>query len=141
MSAYWIVVANASRARIFEADAKDTAMREIASMVHPASRLHEGDLISDNRGQVLSAANGGHSQSKEARAKQHEAEVFARQICERLEQARLDGEFRRLYLLASPRFLGLMRKHMAKPLSDKVYEAASKDLTLAEPVSINALAI
>ena len=136
MSAYWIVVANASRVRIFEAEAHDSGMREIIDMAHPASRLHEGDLVSDRGGHALSGTTGGHGMYRAEAARQHEVEVFAREVCERLEQGRLEGSYRTLYVVAAPQFLGLLRKYMGRPLHDMVREEIAKDLTIADPGQI-----
>jgi len=131
MSAYWIVVANAARARIFEAEATDSAMREVIDLAHPDSRRHAGDLVSDRAGHVLSGTTGGHSIDRGERAKQHAADVFAREICEQLERGRQDQSYRKLYLVAEPQFLGLLRQHMGKPLHDVVRAEVAKDLTTA----------
>ena len=131
MSAYWIVVANAARARIFEAEAKDSAMREVIDLAHPDSRQHEGDLVSDRGGHVLNGTTGGHSVDRDDPAKHHAAEVFAKEVCERLEQGRLDQSYRKLYVIAEPQFLGLLRQHMGKPLHEVVRAEIAKDLTTA----------
>lgn len=138
MSAYWVVVANASRVRIFEADGHDTAMREIIDMAHPASRLHERDLVSDRGGHVLNSTTGGHGVYRDEAARQHEEDLFARQVCERLEQGRNEGSYHKLYLVAAPHFLGLLRKHMARSLQALVREEVAKDLTVADEKVIRA---
>ncbi len=138
MSAYWVVVANASRVRIFEADAHDSAMREIVDMANPASRLHEGDLVSDRGGHVMSGTTGGHGVYHEEAAKQHQAELFAREVCERLEHGRIEGSYRKLYLVAAPQFLGLLRRFMGRSLQDVIRMEVSKDLTTADPARIYA---
>ena len=46
----WVLVANAARARCFERDADNGAMREIEGFVHPASRLKGLDLGNDRGG-------------------------------------------------------------------------------------------
>ena len=137
MSAYWIVVANASRVRIFEAEAHDSGMREIIDMAHPASRLREGELVSDRGGHVMHGTTGGHGVYRAEAARQHEAEVFAREVCERLEQGRVEGSYRKLYIVAAPQFLGLLRRYMRRPLHDMVREEIAKDLTVADPGQIH----
>jgi len=138
MSAYWVVVANASRVRIFEADAHDSAMREIIDMAHPASRLHAGELVSDRGGHVMNGTTGGHGVYRAEAARQHQMDVFAREVCERLEQGRQEGSYRKLYVAAAPQFLGLLRKYMGRPLHDMVREEVAKDLTVADPERIRA---
>lgn len=44
MSAMWVVVADAARARVFEQEAAGDALRETANLVHGESGLHAGDL-------------------------------------------------------------------------------------------------
>jgi protein required for attachment to host cells len=39
--------------------------------------------------------------------------TFARQVVERLESARAQGELERLILVAAPEFLGLLREHLS----------------------------
>jgi len=138
MSAYWIVVANAGRVRIFEAEAQDSSMREIIDMANPGARQHEGELLSDRGGHAMSSTTGGHGMYHEEAAHRHQAEVFAREVCERLEQGRLEGSYRKLYLVAAPHFLGMLRKYMARPLHEVVRAEVSKDLTTAEPARIRA---
>ena len=135
---FWIIVANASRARFFEAVGKDCQMREIFTLTHPNSRQHEGDLISDGAGHVMSSATGGHSMGGENAAKQHEADLFARAVCERLEQGRNKGSYAKLYLIAEPQFLGRMRQRMSKPLQNMVGDEFAKDLTMASEAQIRA---
>jgi protein required for attachment to host cells len=135
----WIVVANASRARIFEAAAADTQMHEIENLVHPESRQHEGDLISDHAGHVYNGTTGGHSINRLETAKQQEAEGFARYLCETLEHARTTGRFHKLYLIAAPHFLGLLRHHLSRPLQEMVGQEYAKDLTRATEAQIRTM--
>jgi protein required for attachment to host cells len=135
----WIVVANASRARIFEAAASDTQMHEIETLVHPESRQHEGDLISDHAGHVYNGTTGGHSIDRLDTAKHQEADEFAHALCETLEHGRNAGRFHRLYLIAAPQFLGLLRKHMSKPLQNMVGHEYAKDLTMAKEAEIRTM--
>lgn len=135
----WIVVANATRARIFEATASDSQMREIETLVHPESRQHEGDLISDHAGHVYNGTTGGHSIDRLHTTKQQEADEFARSLCDTLEHGRNAGRFHKLYLIAAPQFLGLMRKHMGKPLQGTVDHEFAKDLTMADEAQIRSM--
>ena len=45
-----VLVANASRARLFDRDAENGAMRETASFVHPQSRMKGRELGRDRPG-------------------------------------------------------------------------------------------
>jgi len=132
----WIVVANAGRARIFEVTVSDGQMREIETLVHPESRQHQGDLVSDQAGHAFSAKTGSHSIDRQDVTKHQQADEFARRLCQTLEQGRNQGLFQRLYLIAAPQFLGLLRKHMSKPLQHLVSDEFAKDLTMADEAQI-----
>jgi len=138
MSGYWIVVASASRARFFEAKGKDCEMREIVTLTNPFSRQHEGELVSDRKGHAISSTTGGHSLGGEKDAKRHEADQFARMVCERLEQGRNDAAYGEFYVIAAPQFLGQLRQHMSKPLQSLVGQEYAKDLTTASEEQIRA---
>jgi hypothetical protein len=48
----WVLLANGARARLFERDPDNDALREIAAFVHPAARAKAGALGHDRPGQV-----------------------------------------------------------------------------------------
>ncbi len=109
--AIWVLAAAAARARFFEAVTPTAPLAEVHDLVHPASRLKEQGLVSDGsgRGRV------GHSVGHEHDASQEEWERFAREVAGALHRAREQGSYQRLYLLAAPRFLGLLRRHLDAP--------------------------
>lgn len=111
----WVLVADASRARIFEAESRLGPIRELHDLVHPASRVREQGLVSDSPGQGRGHALGGgpgHSVGHEHDASRTEEERFAREVAESLARACAKGRFQRLHVLAAPRFLGLLRKRL-----------------------------
>ena len=55
----WVVTADASRARFFEAQAGGGPLQELQDLVHPGSRLHEHDLVSDSPGAGRGRSQGG----------------------------------------------------------------------------------
>ena len=109
----WIVAADSSRARLFQAQSRLGAISELESMVHPASRLKEQGLVSDRAGRdVAPGGGGGHSMGHEHDAEREELERFAREVGGKLCSGRREGRFQRLHVLAAPRFLGALRKHL-----------------------------
>lgn len=138
MSTTWIVVADASRARIFRADAPNSALTEIDTLAHPESRLHEGDLVSDRTGHVVSSTTGGHNFGRDEVAKHAEADRFAAEVSRHLEQGHNQGGYAKLYLIAPPAFLGLLRQHLPKTVHDMVASEIAKDLTTENDAQIRA---
>ncbi len=113
------------------------SLQEIEDLLHPAARTHARDLTSDRPGRSFdSAGQGRHAMEPETDAKRHEAEVFARQVAERIERARMEGEFDKLVLIAAPEFLGLLRKSLSPTTSGLVAKAVDKSVA-----GLNATAI
>lgn len=129
MNSIWIVVADTSRARIFAAEGGYGSMVEIQTLAHPQARLHEGDLVSDRAGRDRNPGpSGQHNMGQESEAKQEEAVKFAAQVCEELETGRVKGRFIKLYVIAAPGFLGVLRKHQSSSLQKLVAAEISKNL-------------
>jgi len=101
----WVLVANAARARCFERDPENGALRELDSFVHPASRLKGRDLADDRGGQVRkSAASTQFAPHTSPHDK--ELEAFARQLAAHLDEAALAHRYARLVVVGSNPFLG-----------------------------------
>mgnify|MGYP003573863094 FL=1 len=137
MSKIWIVAADASRARFFTADKPVSALNEIETLSNPEARLHEGDLVSDRGGR---GGNGGaiHNYSTGNEAKQEAANRFAAEVCKHLEKGRNSHSFGKLYVMAAPHFLGLLRKHQSDALRGLVSDEIANDLTTQSPERIRA---
>lgn len=141
MTATCIVSANAGRARIFLQARPTDSLQEINDMVSPSARQREGDLETDDLGQ-RSASKSRHNvgmptqpsgyQPNQTPA-QHEAELFARDVAKYLLDAHNEGRFARLCLVASPEFLGVLRREVAPPLKSAVSLEIDKDYTHDTP--------
>ena len=129
----WILVADNSRARIFAAEKAAGSMTEISTLAFPEGRLHEGDLTTDKAGRGQAPGAGAHGINGDEPHKQGNAERFASLICDDLEAARNQGRFSKLYIVASPALLGLLRKHQSAPLRQMVAGELDKNLTTQPP--------
>ena len=131
----WVLVADNSRARIFSAEKPASALIEIQDLTHPEARLHEGDLVSDKTGRDQGPA-GGHGVASDQSHKQDGADRFASSVCSELDAARTSGSFQKLYVVAAPTFLGLLRKHQSNALKQLVAGEVDKNLSTQDPASI-----
>lgn len=122
-----VVVADASRARLFKAEKRNGPIEELRDFAHPASRLHEGELVSDGEGK-LNGPGSNPAMADEPSHKQDEARQFAAQLCAELERAISAGECASCYWIAPPKFLGLLRENAAHALRDKISGEIDKDL-------------
>lgn len=131
-----VLVADNSRARFFTAEKAASPLMEIRDLTYPEARLHEGDLVTDKSGRDRNPGMGAHGFGNESARKQDGAERFALQVCSELESARNAGEFRKLYVVAAPSFLGLLRKHQSSALRQMVVSEVDKNLATHDAAAI-----
>jgi protein required for attachment to host cells len=139
MPTKWVVVADASRARIFETRALGRGLKEVEEFANPAGRAHSNDLLADAGGRTYANA-GGRQGKTEPRSDPvaHEVEVFAKRLADRIEQGRVERRFDRLCLVAPPRFLGLLREKCGREAVKLVEFELAKDLCQLDVVAIDA---
>lgn len=138
MPANWVVVADACRARIFETRALGRGLHEIEDFTNPAGRAHSSDLLTDASGGTYSNGGARHATTPHTDPVEHEVEMFAKRLADRLEKARCEGRFERLYVIAAPRFLGLLREKRSKEISRLVEREIAKDVAQLDTVAIAA---
>jgi protein required for attachment to host cells len=139
MSTKWVVVADASRARIFEARTLGRGLREIEDFANPVGRAHSGDLIADSGGRTYASmgARQGKTQPRSDPV-EHEVELFAKRLADRIEQGRVERRFERVCFIAPPRFLGLLRDKCCREIGKVVEFELAKDLSQLDAAAIDA---
>ena len=136
----WVLVADASRARIFEWTAPSTPLLEIANPANPQGRLNSSSLESDRPG-IAADAQGhrsGHPMQATQSAHEKSAEIFAGQIAATLADALAAKNYERLVLFAAPEFLGRLRTELAQAVASVVVESSALDLVSESAESIQA---
>jgi protein required for attachment to host cells len=138
MPSTWIVSANASRARVFAQSRPADPLDEVSDLVNEASRLRDRDLETDapvgeraasrSRNNVGASTTPSTYEPKQS-AKDRETEAFARQVAEYLVKSHNEGRFEKLCLVASPEFLGILRKLVDPRLHGAVTLEINKDYT------------
>ncbi len=127
----WIVVADSTRARIFEHDRQQPApeLQLITNLEHPAAQAHERDLTTDRPGRTFDRMGPGrHAMSESVSPKDHEAGKWCKELSDEIEKARLNGSFDRMVIIAAPAFLGQLRKMLPTPTSRLVAHEIDKNL-------------
>jgi protein required for attachment to host cells len=69
-----------------------------------------------------------HSMGHEKAAHSRQAEIFAAELCEHIEKLHRRRKLRRIYLVASPNFLGMMRASLGKQCASLVAGEVNKNL-------------
>jgi protein required for attachment to host cells len=114
-------------------------LEEIQDFVNPKGRMNDRELRTDaharfnghgGAGKAGSGRTGGPANDREETSPAEiEAENFSREIGRFLDKARTDHRYDRLFLIAPPRFLGMMRKQLGKEVEKLVQEEIDKDLS------------
>jgi protein required for attachment to host cells len=133
----WVLVADASRARIFSIPENHKPKKPLAWVLekefdHPEGRAKATDLTTDVPGRVKQSFGAGSRPAMEVPTdpKEVEAQAFARQLAESLEQGLNHNKFVRVTLVAPPHFLGLLRGTVSEQVSKRIHQSINKDLTL-----------
>jgi len=134
-----VLVADSARARLFDASTPTAPLHELEDLANPVARLHEGDLADEQdgvryRGATTSAADayGGSGM------RDHRVEEFAAAVCDHLADAVRRTDAERVYIVAEPQFLGLLRARMDQPLRKRVAKEISKSIAGKAPHEIRA---
>lgn len=138
MSKIWVVVADASRARFFTADKPADGLTEAETLTNPEGRLHEGDLVADRGGRISAGEGSRHGYGAGNSVKEETTNRFAAEVCRHLEKGRNSRAFGKLYVMAAPQFLGLLRKHQSDGLRGLISNEIANDLTTQSPDRIRA---
>lgn len=126
----WILAADETRARIFEAESLTGAITEREDLVHPESKLPERNLSSDASGRNQASGDGtGHQLSEAGHIRAQHVVQFAKEVATRLKQAQQQQQFNNLILTAAPKFLGALRKEIDAGLRKQVSLELDKDLS------------
>jgi len=131
MDPTWIVIADEGRARILAMREPGTDLAELEEMTDAAAHADNADLRRDAYGRRSGAdlGMGGNAMASAGEEKlDHEAELFARRVAERLAQAHAQGRFEHLRIAAAPRFLGRLRKVLDPQVAKTVIDELDKDL-------------
>jgi len=136
MAYHYVLVADASRARLIAADPSLEAPEEIEAFVHPQGRQHERDLLEGGWATNSTSNPTGHGRGGPRSVTdipdphEEEAKRFVRTLARRLSDARNANEYEKLILVASPKFLGLLRATLDRSTAKTV--VAELDLNVGQ---------
>jgi len=126
----WILVADASRARIF--DLQDgQRLKLVREISNPRGRARAQDLVSDEPGRLAKGKGRQVLSAMDPRTSPHEVEAkhFAAELGHALHDGQMHQRYGSLALVAPPHFLGLLRKELHPEVDKLVVSAAHSDYT------------
>ncbi|AMX04227.1 host attachment protein [Microbulbifer thermotolerans] len=139
MAHAWVLVANQSEARLFEAEKRSGELHELESMIYPQSRMSGRDLISDAPGRTFdSGGQGRHAMGNTEQLHRLSGRKFARELAQTLERGRTQGLYEKLYIVAEPQMVGNLREALKPPTRAAIAGETGKNLVNQAPGEIRA---
>ncbi len=127
---YLVVVADESRAVLYSHETLSGPLSQLTELDNEAARMKTEDLITDRGGRSFdSHGQGRHTMTGgKYGPKHHAAEVFAKQIAERIASSTHKGTCRGFALVAAPRFLGMLRDALSSSTKAEPWTSVDKDV-------------
>ncbi|HIE40932.1 MAG TPA: host attachment protein [Thiomicrorhabdus sp.] len=137
MKPAWILIADSSKARIFTAENSVAELIEVESLSHSESRLSDQELTSDLAGRAnVSQSTTGHVYVGEVDPKEQETINFAKQVAQHLCHELNLNKFENLFVVASPNFLGVLRRACSNQLKKHIVFSLNKNVVTKTPEQI-----
>lgn len=131
MKKHWIIVADASQARVLESMGAELSV--VRELENAAGRARSQDLVSDEPGRIDKGGRGILSAMDPATSPHdQQAILFANRLAKMLDSAAAAGDYDRLTLVAPPHLLGLLRKAISPVVRRRVSAEIGKDLVHAD---------
>lgn len=127
----WILVANASKAKLYSNLGPKKGLQLLKEVEHPESRQKNAELVTDRAGFMQGSGNGHGARQPATEPKQNEARSFAQELARELNHGRTTNQFNRAILVAPPGFMGLLNGLLDGPTSQIVSDRFEKDYTKA----------
>lgn len=141
----WILVAETSRARVFEMETRTSPLVEVGAFANPEGHMPMRDQLSDGPGRYgtvksgrSNAITGGAHTFRKDDPERPLQESFARTLAEELERARIERRFDQLVLMAAPGFLGVLRAELSPGVERLIVEEIPKNISRESAEEIRA---
>lgn len=125
----WILVANASEAHLYAAEKLGEDMSIRKEFSHPESRAKGVTLASDRPGSTQGRGSSMGTRGDSVDPKAFEADRFASELANELDNGRIANAYCRLVLVATPHFHGLLTAHLNDNTRAMVVNNINKDFT------------
>lgn len=125
----WLIVANASYARIFKIDRQARKLVEVEDFVNPEARLQAKEFASDAPGRSFDSHGAGrHGMEYQQDIKTQSKAQFAQRLINRLEQHFKSGEINHLFIAAPSKLMGHFNDELNGKKMEQISTKIIKDL-------------
>ena len=134
MSNAWILVTDAAKARLFETASPANTLVEIACFTNPEGRNTTRNSLGHRPPRTKESLRP-ERRAGEPRTTRREKSAlqFAKSLRKALINGRAHGQFERLFLVAPPRFLGVLHENLDAHLSAQLAGELGNDLIALRP--------
>ena len=128
-SSTWVLIADSSRALLYNVAQKGKPWTLVKECKHSASRVTGGGLTTDQPGRTHGSDGGSARSAMESKTspKEIEFEHFAHELAGVLHDGHGQQAYGRIVLVAPPHFLGLLRKAINDTVSKLIGATLDKD--------------
>jgi protein required for attachment to host cells len=127
---WWILIADAARAKIFSTKGAGRPLHLEQSLDNPSGRAATHELVDGQPGRYSKGGKGGTLSAFEPDTPRHviEEERFAQKLAELLQTALTQKKFDSLAILAPAKFLGILRQTINPQVQKHLAASLAKDL-------------
>ncbi|HLM45145.1 MAG TPA: host attachment protein [Myxococcaceae bacterium] len=118
--ALWILVANASRAKLFATDERAERWDLREELLHEESRQPSRELLNQYDNPNAGSLHKPQPENQPDARQELEHERFARELAQRLERGLNDHAYDRLVIAAPPEFLGRLRRQISRRVHQRL---------------------
>ena len=132
MQTTWVVAADSYRARILEFKGHGEPLQELEDWVNPVAREDASEVARSPKGRFFRSADApsrGGTTEYSSHPIEQATERFADNIADYLDKGRNEHRFQRLFIVADPKFLGILRGNMNKHVSQMVEKDAAYEIS------------
>lgn len=122
--ARWILVADSTHARTYAQVKGELHLQD--TLEHPQSREHSQDLMGNRPNQNQHPMEKGLKGDEAQSLRDDESQAFAREVSHMLSKAHATNRFAELVIVADPRFLGMLRATLSRPVTAAVTATVDK---------------
>lgn len=137
MQRQWVVVADSSRARFFEAQGNLELLVELEDLLSPAGRMNDADLTHDAKGRFYGKGGQVHTAEPAMSAKIKASEQFSNAVTQHLEKACETKRYDRLILVAPPKFLGQLHRQLSHRVIQRITQELPLDISSLSAAQIS----
>jgi len=130
----WILVSDACRATLYATEKRGDDWKVVDTYVHPESRLKNSELTPTEPGHSAKSKGSSRHTTMEpdTSPKLAEMEHFAQQLADVLSAGTTHRSYDRVFLVAPPHFLGLLRHRLSGETEKRLISVVHKNYTFAD---------